>query len=166
MDAIFLEFEPFDPSPTSPSTLQRETRDEELNWLSFDWLEDQNAIRDTSSEMDISSESKGPLATEPTLLEEAPESPHLSVLTDPSPENIPEVGNLTMLSSINNVDTSVGYTLPFRHNHGKPPNRYSPDIEERRSRYPIANYISTEKLLEPLKTFADNLSACHIPTTI
>ncbi|KAK3005339.1 hypothetical protein RJ639_015952 [Escallonia herrerae] len=36
---------------------------------------------------------------------------------------------------------SVGYKLPFRHNHGKPPSRYSPDHKGNRTRYPIANYV-------------------------
>ena len=39
-------------------------------------------------------------------------------------------------------------------------------MEEKRSRYPIANYVSTEKLPEPLKSFSHELSACHIPTTV
>jgi hypothetical protein len=39
-------------------------------------------------------------------------------------------------------------------------------MEERRSRYPIANYFSTKKLLEPLKSFSQELSACHISTTV
>ena len=56
--------------------------------------------------------------------------------------------------------------LPNRHNRGKPPSRYSPDIEERRSRYPIANYVPTKKLNEPLKTFVHNISGCHVPTRV
>ena len=56
--------------------------------------------------------------------------------------------------------------LPNRHNRGKPPSHYSPDIEGRRSRYPIANYVSTKELNEPLKTFVHKISMCHVPTRV
>ena len=102
------------------------------------------------------------MAAEPIPFEEE-ESP-LLVAASPSPENIPEVSNIGTPSIINAIDT--GYNLPFRQNRGKPPNRYSPEIEERRSKYPIANYVSTEKLPESLKSFSQELSACHIPTTV
>ncbi|KAK3006834.1 hypothetical protein RJ639_015528 [Escallonia herrerae] len=39
------------------------------------------------------------------------------------------------------LNESVGYKLPFRHNRGKPPSRYSPDHKGNRTRYPIANYV-------------------------
>jgi len=60
----------------------------------------------------------------------------------------------------------VGYTLPFRHNRGKPPTRYSPEMGERSSRYPIANYVSTERVPESLKTFIHGLSSNHVPSDI
>ncbi|RVW74496.1 Retrovirus-related Pol polyprotein from transposon RE1 [Vitis vinifera] len=47
----------------------------------------------------------------------------------------------------------------------KPPDRYSPNIEDRRLKYPIANYVSTKTLPGPLKTFADALSSCQVPTS-
>ena len=92
------------------------------------------------------------------------EEPHSSLPKDPSPENTPEVSS--PITPINDSDNSVGYTLPFRHNHGKPPHRYSPDYEERRSRYPIANYVSTQRLPEPLKKFVHRLSSHHVPNTV
>jgi hypothetical protein len=64
------------------------------------------------------------------------------------------------------MDTLVGYELPFKQNRGKPPNRYSPELEDQRSRYPIANYVSTKKLSEPLKNFVNELSSHHIPTSV
>jgi hypothetical protein len=171
MDVTFLESAPFYSSSTSTSYLQGETLDEELKWLTFEWFEDRNDTQiigeestNTSSGQDISSESRGPPETEPTSTGEELESPCPLVPAGPSPENIPEVSNISTPSFIN--DTSAGYNLPFRHNRGKPPNRYSPDMEERRSRYPIANYVSTEKLPEPLKTFSHELFACHIPNTV
>ncbi|MGV7927221.1 hypothetical protein PJO48_29655, partial [Mycobacterium kansasii] len=64
------------------------------------------------------------------------EPSHLSVPEDPSPENIPKVTSPTIPLNSDDMDIPVGYTLPFRHNRGKPPNRYSPDIGERSSKYP------------------------------
>jgi hypothetical protein len=58
------------------------------------------------------------------------------------------------------------YVLPFRTNRGKPPKRYSPDDEERRSKYPIANYMSTNKLSEPLRGFVHVLSSIQVPAGI
>ena len=55
--------------------------------------------------------------------------------------------------------------LPFRHNRGKPSNRYNPD-EERKSKYPIANYVSTQGLSKPLKTFTQTLFSGHIPNIV
>ena len=63
-------------------------------------------------------------------------------------------------------DAHVGYELPYRHNRGKPPDRYSPNIEDRRLKYPIANYVSTKTLPEPLKTFVATLSSCQVPTSV
>ena len=56
-------------------------------------------------------------------------------------ENIPEV---QILNSPQNI--SIGYRLPFRHNRGQPPNRYSPNHGTTKSKYPIANHISTQNL--------------------
>ena len=88
------------------------------------------------------------------------EEPHSSVSEDPSLEVS------SPITPINDSNNSVGYTLPFRHNRGKPPHRYSPDYEERRLRYPIANYVSTQRLPEPLKTFVHRLSSHHVPSTV
>ncbi|KAL6342715.1 hypothetical protein AAG906_013121 [Vitis piasezkii] len=65
----------------------------------------------------------------------------------------------------NILDSSTGYVLHFRHNRGKPPNRYNPDEEERKSKYPIANYVST-KGPSKLKTFTQTLSSRHIPRVL
>ena len=46
------------------------------------------------------------------------EGPHSSVLEAPSLENTPEVSS--PITPINDLDNSIGYTLPFRHNCGKP----------------------------------------------
>ena len=56
--------------------------------------------------------------------------------------------------------------LPFRYNQGQPPNRYSPDQESKKAKYSIANYMSTQRLSEPLKAFAYKLSTEYIPSTV
>jgi hypothetical protein len=56
--------------------------------------------------------------------------------------------------------------LPFRENRGKPPKRYSPEDEERRSKYPIVNYVSTRRLSEPLRAFVHVLSSTQVPAGV
>ena len=95
------------------------------------------------------------------------QSPHSSVPEDPSPlENVPEVSTPTAHLHASILYSSTGYVFLFRHNRGKPPNRYNPDEEERKSKYPIANYVSTQGLSKPLKTFTQTLSSCHIPNCV
>ncbi|WJZ96496.1 hypothetical protein VitviT2T_015178 [Vitis vinifera] len=95
------------------------------------------------------------------------QSPHSSVPEDPSPpENVPEVSTPTAHLHANILYSFTGYVFLFRHNRGKPPNRYNPDEEERKSKYPIANYVSTQGLSKPLKTFTQTLSSCHIPSSV
>ena len=81
------------------------------------------------------------------------ESPYSLVPEAPPLENIPEVSSPTTPTHTNALDTSASYVLPFRQNHGKPPNQYSPDVGEKRSKYSIANYMSTQRLFEPFKAF-------------
>lgn len=143
-----------------------------MNWLCFDWL----AYNDV--DMQFLSPEVGKTTTEiettsnmaPTLLsEDEEEVPHSSVPTDPYSENIPDVNSPEVSSPTTLViidDHDSGYTLPFRHNHGKPPNKYSPDFKEQRSKYPIANFVSIERLSEPLKMFARTLSSHCVPNDI
>jgi len=93
-------------------------------------------------------------------------SPPSTVLAGPSPENIPEVSTLDTHLDNSNLNSPIGYVLPFRTNCGKPPKRYSPDDEERRSKYPIANYRSTKRLSEPLRGFVHVLSSIQVPPGI
>lgn len=90
---------------------------------------------------------------------------HSPVPDDPSPENILEVSSPITLQNLNNIDTFAGYNLPFSHNCDKPPNKYSLEVKKQRSKYPIANNVTTMKLYEPLKAFADKLSI-HIRVDI
>ncbi|KAJ7982145.1 Retrovirus-related Pol polyprotein from transposon TNT 1-94 [Quillaja saponaria] len=88
-------------------------------------------------------------------------TPLSHVPNDSFPENIPEVSS-SIPSSSPILDTPAGYHLPFRHNRGKPPTRYSPDVEAKGSKYPITNHVTTQGLPEPLKAFANQLSSCHV----
>ncbi|RVW42603.1 Retrovirus-related Pol polyprotein from transposon TNT 1-94 [Vitis vinifera] len=137
--------------------LHGETRQEEQNWTELNW----------PSVSEIHVEPRQPEHV--SLATEHHEDDHEAHVTSPSavpenptPENDPEVSSF----NTNILTPPIGYVLPNRHNRGKPPIRYSPDIEERRSRYPIANYVSTKKLNEPLKTFVHNISGCHVPTRV
>lgn len=86
---------------------------------------------------------------------------------DPSPENITEVTSPTIpYHTTTNMNSTMQYELPFRVNRGKPPSRYSPKVEDRRSKYPIANYMSTHRLSEPLRGFAHKLSSDYIPQNV
>lgn len=95
------------------------------------------------------------------------QSPQSLVSRDPPPaENVMEVSNPTTTINTNILDSSITYVLPFRHNRGKPPKRYCPEEEERKSKYPIANYVSTEGLPQLLKTSTQTLSSHHIPSSV
>ncbi|RVW35157.1 Retrovirus-related Pol polyprotein from transposon TNT 1-94 [Vitis vinifera] len=180
MDVTFLESETFYSPTTSTSTLQGAPQNKELNWLRFDW---EPVVSESNTELDVepvvsvsNTEPDVDVDTEPGVLplvieEQQPQQsivpPPSTVSKDPSPENIPEVSSLNTLSTpVLTNDAHVGYELPYRHNRGKPPDRYSPNIEDRRLKYPIANYVSTKTLPKPLKTFAAALSSCQVPTSV
>jgi len=95
--------------------------------------------------------------TQPTPISAVPES---------QTENSPKVSSLIVLPYTTNLNTLVEYVLPFKHNRGKPPNRYSPDTEERRSKFLVANYVSTQHLSNPIQNFTKTLSSCHTPDKI
>ena len=105
-----------------------------------------------------------PMLTIETLTPIAETPPHSTVPHDPTFENIPE--EILEVSSplVTKHLTDHGYQLPPKHNCGKPPECYSPDIETHKSKYPIANYVSIEKLSKSLKSFSNALSMHHIPT--
>jgi len=150
MDVTFLEAEPFFPIPNSVP--QGETYDEEQNWVHFDWPNITTVIGEETEPHSVPVEQTEPSTS--SAHDTPPDSttlPPFTVPTSPSPENIPEVNTLDTHLDNNNLNPPAGYVLPFRTNRGKPPKRYSPDDEERRSKYPIANYMSTKKLSEPLK---------------
>ncbi|KAL6337829.1 hypothetical protein AAG906_002294 [Vitis piasezkii] len=158
MDVTFLESETFFSSSVSTSSLQGEIRDEKLNWWTWRGFED-NPVQMTDGNKAVVSEE---MRYNLDIIQEAAsessepenEEPHSSVHEAPFLENTPEVSS--PITPINDLDNSIGYTLPFRHNH----------FEERRSRYPIANYVSTQGLPKPLKEFVHRLSSYHVPSTL
>jgi hypothetical protein len=182
MDVTFMETESFFPPNSS---LQGETRQEESKWMELKWpglvethMESiqsvcaphqaanhdgagPDAAEDTVLEVAVDTETAEDIALEVTEDDGAISSPSV-VPERPTPENDPEVSPL----NTNIMESSAGYELPHRHNRGKPPRRYSPDVEERRSRYPIANYVSTQGLPDPLKTFMHDISTNHVPTGV
>jgi hypothetical protein len=166
MDVTFLESEPFFSVPNLVP--QGETHDEEQNWVHFDWP-NSNIVtgeeEEPHSEMVEQIEEPNTSSAHDTPPDSAT-SPLSTVPAGPSPENIPEVSTLDTHLDNNNLNPSAGYVLPFRTNCGKPPKRYSPDDEERRSKYLIANYMSTKKLSEPLRGFVHLLSSIQVPARI
>lgn len=90
----------------------------------------------------------------------------LSPIHNPSPENILKASSPITPSSLVDSNVSVGYKLAFSHSRGKPTNRYSPDVKERKSIYPIANYVSTRRLSGCLRTFIHNVSSVHVPSGV
>ena len=180
MDVTFLESETFYPSPVPNSSLQGETQVEETNWLMAPVGEHGTGNREVEPHevppeieyVELRNEEAEEPGNEEAKNEEAEnteyaQSPHSSVPEDPPPpENVPEVSTPAAPLHANILDSSTGYVLPFRHNRGKPPNRYSPDEEGRKSKYPIENYVSTQGLSKPLKTFTQTLSSCHIPSSV
>lgn len=190
MDVTFVESESFF-VPASNSSFQGEISVERQNWWDCDESEDilgqietgqpgylvlpvsgQNDENDVVGSEENRTDNSD---TEQETVEEAGQvvgmdietvqTPHPLVPNDPAPENTPEASSHTT-SSIDNSNMSLGYHLPFRYNRGKPPNRYSPDFEERKSKYPIANHVSTGRLSKPLRAFVHNLSSTHVPTNV
>ncbi|XP_073261290.1 uncharacterized protein [Populus alba] len=162
MDVAFLESDNFYSPTASNSSLQGETQESNQELTSPE--------AEVTSPKAVITSPKEVIVTSPeaevTSLEAVIVPPHSSISNDPSPENIIEVSSPILPHIPNDMDTLVGYELPFRQNRGKPPNRYSPELEDQRSSYPIANYVSTKKLSEPLKNFVNELSSYHIPTSV
>jgi hypothetical protein len=51
------------------------------------------------------------------------------------------------------------YSLPHRHNRGVLPNRYLPEIEGRKSKYSIVNFISARNMSDAIKVFMGKVSS-------
>ena len=58
------------------------------------------------------------------------------------------------------------YSLPYMHNQRVPPNRYSPKIEGKKSKYSIANFISTNNMSDTTKVFMRKVFSEQVPRNI
>lgn len=155
MDVTFLESEYYFSEQLSTSPSQGEPSLESEKWINLEF-----ETTKASVEPPVQS-AKPPVQS--TIHTQDP--PSLTVPEDQTPsENISEV--IQPILSSNEINTSVGYKLPFRHNRGKPPKRYSPEYAAENQRYPIANHVSSHKLSQPLQAFAHQLSSTHIPGDI
>ena len=195
MDVTFLESETYF-SSASNSSLQREIRDiEEKNWSGLAWpyyptadatngdadgaADDENTDAtngdaDGGTECPTDSVSGASPAADGAADNETADAtvrdadggadmiPSFSVPDCMTPENVPEVSTPT--DPI--LDTIARYVLPDRSNWGKLPTRYSLESHAKRSKYPIANYMSTHRLFEPLEIFVNNVSTADIPKDV
>ena len=64
-----------------------------------------------------------------------------------------------------NFDNPSTYQLPPRANHGKPKVQYEPDMHTK-AKYPINNYVSTNRLSKPYASHIYQLSSVSIPTKL
>ena len=133
MDVTFIETESYFPPPQCP--VQGETSCRTRQWWEvgiagatdgYARPHDSKAAQSNNTELLYESE------------QEQQQQPSLSPPSSPSsvplqtPENVPEVSSSTVLDPFEDTDMLTGYKLPDRHNRGKPPNRYSPYVEDRR----------------------------------
>ena len=150
----------------SNSSLQGKTHNEELNWF-----KDIPLTIEPPTTMGMEQIIEPPTLTIETSTTKTStpivETPsHSTVPRDPTSENILEEIPKVSSPLVTKHLTDDGYQLPPKHNHGKPPEFYYPDIETHKSKDPIANYVLTEKLLEHLKSFSNELSMHHFPISV
>lgn len=156
MNVTFLESENFYHSLVPNSSLQGETQVEESNWLMAPTGEHGTGNREVELHEVPPKIEHVELRIEEPENTESHQSPHSSVPEDPPPENVPEVSTPVAPLHANILDSSTGYVLPFRHNHGKPPNKYSPDEKERKSKYLITNYVTYSRSVQASQGFHSN----------
>ncbi|RVX22830.1 hypothetical protein CK203_008228 [Vitis vinifera] len=129
--------------------LSGETRDKEQKLLHFDWPTSETMVDEAPSLVSIDpTRLDGPTEQNITLENYMPSA------TEPS-SPLPY-----------DLNTYAGYTLPFRENRGKPTTRYSPDIEKRKSKYPIANYVFYQEIIQTPQAFVHVLSSSQISARV
>ena len=103
-----------------------------MKWLHFNWLGfDDNSI---SSHKESN---KGSIVTPETEIEIASSLPFLRpkmkekhLTPDYMKTHLMKISEASPFITHIDVNNPISYALPFRHNHGKPPHRYSPDFTE------------------------------------
>jgi hypothetical protein len=58
------------------------------------------------------------------------------------------------------------YSLPYKHNRGVLPNRYSLETKGRKSKYSIVNFISAHNMSNAAKVFMEKVSSKQVPRNI
>ncbi|KAM2640762.1 hypothetical protein TB1_027109 [Malus domestica] len=79
------------------------------------------------------------------------------------PEDIHKVSSSQSDEAHNLTNIESTYILPLRQNHGKPPNRYSPDGKVR---YVFAKYVSTHRLSSKYQALVNTMDGNKIPTKV
>ncbi|CAL9020404.1 unnamed protein product [Prunus brigantina] len=163
MDVTFSETEYFYTAVPSTSDHQGENTDGNLSWLDLggDVTVEQRVEPGTEPILEESQQAtieKDPVVEQPCAEPSIPSLSSSEVPPNTSSLNMPEV------SIVNDCVTnpSVGtYKLPPRQNRGVPPDRFSP---EGKVKYPIANYVSCNKLAPERQTLVSNMESIHVPT--
>jgi len=156
MDVTFLETEYFFNEPSS-SILQRENRHEQQIW---DWVYPDH----TQTEPEIFEQiNHADLHTQATL-----NNPLSNIKHD---QNYSHEDNPDTTTKVRSPDSSIlpdfmTYNLPHGHNQGVIPNRYSPKIKGKKSKYSIVNFISAYNMSDATKVFMGKVSSEQVPQNI
>lgn len=86
-----------------------------------------------------------------------------SIVPTQTLEDIPKVSTTSQINTLNdsNIVDKV-YQLPQRHNCGKPPDRFSPEVKI--TKCPITNHVSSHILSLSLNDFVYHMGSVFIST--
>lgn len=176
MDVTFHELEFFYKKTFSESMLERENSAEVFNHEDLEAFVPVNSnflsnMSDSEVQDTISAESET-LNSQENSQEDCPEnSLHDSIIpaTTQSPSQssseIPLEVHTSSHSHVDNDTNQSQYHLPPLLNRGVPPTRYEPDLKAK-IKYPISNYVSSEKLSKSYAFYASQLSSISIPSKL
>ncbi|KAI5355558.1 hypothetical protein L3X38_008453 [Prunus dulcis] len=121
----------------------------------------------------ILGESRQAIIEKNPIVEQPCAEPSIPLIVEPSMPSLsssevpPNTSSLNMpeVSIVNDCVTnpSIGCKLPPRQNRDVPPDRFSP---EGKVKYPIANYVSCNKLASERQTLVSNMESIHVPTRV
>jgi hypothetical protein len=144
IDETFLETEYFFNEPSS-SILQEENRNEQHIW---DWVYTEGH---TKKELEITEQTNHTnLITQVTSNNPPSNIQHDQ---DQNREDILDTTTEVRSSDSPTLPDSMMYSLPHRHNRGIPPNWYSSETEEKKSRCSIENFILAHNMSDATKVF-------------
>jgi len=157
IDETFLETEYFFNEP-SFSIIQGENRNEQQIW---DWVHTEGH---TKKELETTEQTN-----HTNLITQVTSNNPLSNIQhdqDQNREDIPDTTTEVRSPDSHTLPDFMIYNLPHRHNRGIPPNRYSSETEERKSRYSIANFILAHNMSDAIKVFIWKVSLEQVPRNI